>query len=497
MVKRRKKDTKKKRNGKGFKENGAKARKINASTLYETCTEQLSPFGGLLPLIKFFDLVGFKEIFDSSYRKPVRDPKLGHHLMVVGILMLLFIGFNRLWHFTYVRLDAMLCGFFQLPKLPVASTFWRYVDSLGINQANSFLKMMRILRERVWQLCGIEYYKIRISIDTTVETLFGNQQGGRKGHNTKNRGKKAFRPILCFIDETREYLLGRLRKGTTVSGKEAAAFILKIKHQLPGCVHLVLLRADGEFLSWPSVAACIEAGFEFIIANKGCHPPFDPSSWYRPFKHQGIEYNSCTYKPTGWRRPCRFVVMRIAKDKAKKPGQAIQCELFEDDRYLYRIFCTNLGGKPHQIIAEYDKRADVENLVGEAKREGLDAIPSAKFKTNYAFFQIVMLAYNIWRYLKMIAQHSTADDHAVKADKSAQGLQGILNNTIRIARLKLLFIAAKVVSHSNRDKVRYSIHDARTPAMLNFLKFLDRKRAKPRPWVENSIWPQRFSLQTV
>ena len=196
MVKRRKKNTKKKRNGKGFKENGAKARKINASTVYETCTEQLSPFGGLLPLIKFFDLVGFKAIFNSTYRKPVRDAKLGDHLMVVGILMLLFIGFNRLWHFTYVRLDAMLCGFFQLTKLPVASTFWRYVDSLGINQANSFLKMMRILRERVWQLCGIEYYKIRISIDTTVETLFGNQQGGRKGHNTKNLWGSSLRLTL-------------------------------------------------------------------------------------------------------------------------------------------------------------------------------------------------------------------------------------------------------------------------------------------------------------
>jgi hypothetical protein len=33
-----------------------KARKINSSTQYETCTEQLSPFGGLLALIKFLDL---------------------------------------------------------------------------------------------------------------------------------------------------------------------------------------------------------------------------------------------------------------------------------------------------------------------------------------------------------------------------------------------------------------------------------------------------------
>ena len=496
MVKQRKKSNKKRHNGKGFKTNSAKARKIDASTIFETCTEQLSPFGGLLPLIKFFDLVGFKDIFNLAYLRPRRNPKLGHYLMLVGILMLLFIGFNRLWHFTYIRLDAILCGFFRLTRLPVASTFWRYVDSLGINQANSLIKMMRILRNRVWQLCAINHLKIHLSIDTTVETVFGNQQGGRKGHNTKYRGKKGLRPILCFIDETREYLLGKLRTGKTLSGKEAAAFIKKIKNHLPGCVQQVLLRADGEFLSWQSIAACIEAGFEFIIANKLCNPPFDKKGWYRPLKRKAFEYNSCVYKPIGWKVACRFVVMRIPKEKVKKPGQATQCALFEDERYIYRIFCTNLGGKAHKIIAEYDKRADVENLVGEAKREGLDAIPSGKFKTNYAFFQIVMLAYNIWRYLKMIAQLCVAVDKCAKADHKTATLQGIMNNTIRIARLKLLFIAAKVVKESNRDKIKYSIQDARTPLMLNLLKFLDTKRFNPRPWEVNSSWPQRFGLQT-
>jgi hypothetical protein len=38
MVKQRKHSSKKKRNGKGFRENGAKAVKINASTQIETCT---------------------------------------------------------------------------------------------------------------------------------------------------------------------------------------------------------------------------------------------------------------------------------------------------------------------------------------------------------------------------------------------------------------------------------------------------------------------------
>jgi hypothetical protein len=490
MVKRQKKNTRKSRSSKGFKADGEKARKINASTAYDVCTEQLSPFGGLLALIKFLDALKFREIFSSAYHKPTREPKLGHYSMVVGVLMLLFIGFNRIWHFTYVRLDAILCGFFRLPCLPVATTFWRYVDSLGINQANAFVKIMSILRERVWQLCNLEFNRVHLNIDTTVETLYGEQQGGRKGHNTKHRGKKGYRPVLCFIDETREYLVGKLRRGETMSGKESADFIKTIKAHLPGCVQWVLLRADGEFLSWQSVKACIEASFHFIIANKGCDPPFDPNEWYRPWKRKDIAYNSCTYKPIGWEVPCRFVAMRIPKEQKQPSSLPVQCELFEDDRYTYRIFCTSLKGKPHKVIAEYDKRADVENLVGEAKREGLEAIPSGKFKNNYAFFQIVMLAYNIWRYMKIMGQMSAKDNTS-----DSKGLSGIVTNTIRIARLKLLFIAAKVVRDSNRDKVRYSIHDTRTPAMMHFLRFLDAVRAKPRPWLQGTNWPQRFALQ--
>jgi hypothetical protein len=491
MVKRRKNNTRKGRIGKGFCKKRTKARKINASTVYETCTEQLSPFGGLLALIKFFDLVNFHKIFDSAYQPTSREPKLGHYSMMVGILMLLFIGFNRIWHFVYVCLDAVLCGFFRVTRLPAASTFWRYVDNLGINQAKSLLNVMSILRERVWQLCDFQFYQIRINIDTTVKTVYGNQQGARKGHNTSHRGKEALRPLLCFIEETREYLTGKLRKGKTVSGNEAGAFIASIKHHLPGCVQDVLLRADGEFLCQQSIQASIESGFKFIIANRKCTPTFETDEWYRPFKRKPFEYNSCLYQPGGWGQPCRFVAMRIPKDLKHASNQPQQGMLFEDDRYTHRIFCTNLVGKAHHVIAEYDKRADVENLVGEAKREGLDMIPSAKFKNNYAFFQIVMLAYNIWRYMKMIAQKSVSGD---RLTATGSVLKGLMNNTVRIARLKLLFIAAKVVKDGNRDKVKYSIHDARTPEMIYFLKFLDKARLSPRPWHKRSVWTPSFAI---
>jgi len=193
-------------------------------------------------------------------------------------------------------------------------------------------------------------------------------------------------------------------------------------------------------------------------------------------------FNNCIYQPKGWLKPVRFVAMRMPKNKKVAKDQLVQCELFEDDRYKYRIFCTDLGRKPHTVIAEYDKRADVENLVGESKREGLDAIPSFRFKNNYAYFQIVMLAYNIWRYLKMMAEHTQAEQSVEKTGQR-HGLEGIKTNTVRIARLRLLMIAAKVVTASNRDKVRYSIQDSRTPALMSFIKYLDEERSQAKPWV--------------
>ncbi len=40
------------------------------------------------------------------------------------------------------------------------------------------------------------------------------------------------------------------------------------------------------------------------------------------------------------------------------------------------------------------------------------------------------------------------------------------DHTIRIARLKLLFIAAKIRFHGYRDELRYSLHESRAAGLL-------------------------------
>lgn len=448
---------------------GAKAARvvrITAETPYGECSERLTAFGGLLALVKFLDLIGFEQVFAQHYVHPKREPKLGGYRMVLGILMLLFIGFQRLGHFAYVRYDTMVCGMLRVAALPTVSTFWRYLRSLSIVQSAALLRLGAALRARVWSLCEYRPTRVTVNIDTTVSTVYGAIEGARKGHNTKHRGKKGLRPVLCFLAETREYLCGTQRRGETISSREVARQIRQFRTLLPAHVQDVRVQGDGEFIGWESVNACLEERFQFTFGNKRCAPPFPEAGWYRDGEH---EYNECVYQPGDWDAPCRFVAMRIHKNQM---GDR-QLKLLE--QYVYRVFVTNAPGRPHAVIEDYDQRADAENLIGEAQREGVLAIPSKRFQTHHAFFQIVMLAYNLWRWMKLLAGH--AEQQAQQGQPVPKPMRiRMPDHTIRIARLKLLYVAAKICFHGNRDEVLYSLHEQRAAGLMDFLGYLDRRR---------------------
>jgi hypothetical protein len=479
MVRLRKKLTRKKLVKQGRKQSLGRAIKVGPSTPHGYTDEYLTPFGGLLALEKLLDGLKFEDLFKQLFLEPTRTTLYGSYFFIKGFLLLLFVGFHRLYHFVYVEEDPMLLGILGVKQLPAVSTFWRYLRSLGINQARGLIKIMAALRERAWKSLGINLKQIHIDIDTTVETVYGEIEGAKRGHNPKARGKKGLRPVLAFIAETREYLTGKLRRGQTISGEETRKFIHSFRFLIPGCVKTVIIRADGEFFSWDAVSACKERGYHYIVALRRCSPVFDESSWCRVRKDNEIQYNECIYQPHGWKEACRFVSMRMRKSLEEQRGQE---SLFEEENYTYRTFVTDLRGAVHKVIDEYDDRAGAEPLIAEAKREGLAAIPSKHFQSNMVYFQIVMLAYNLWRYLKRCAEPEEHPSPVV--------------NTVHVSRLKLLFIAAKIVTHSNRVWVKYSRH-IRLRSMVDTLyERIDFLRKNPSIWASPFAWENRCQPAT-
>ena len=353
-----------KNGGKPDRKQGQKRRTVlTPDTPYGECSERLTAFGGLLALVKLADLIGFEKIFQEHFARPERAPKLGHYRMVLGFLLLLFVGVQRLGHFVHVRTEAMVCGTLRVACLPAVSTFWRHLAALGLPPAASLLKVSAACRQRVWALCAYAPKRVVVNIDTTSLTVYGDIQGAQKAYNPKHRGKPTLRPVLCFLEETKEYLCGSQRRGATMSTRAVARQILQFRDLLPDCVESVHVKGDGEFISWNSIQACRRRGYTFTFGKGRNAPVFPEEGWYR---RGGLEYNECRYQPFGWAEPFRFVASRERKKK-----QDGQLNLLKEDDYVVRCFVTDKTTRPHHVIADYDTRAGVEPLIGEAQREGL------------------------------------------------------------------------------------------------------------------------------
>jgi hypothetical protein len=145
----------------------------------------------------------------------------------------------------------------------------------------------------------------------------------------------------------------------------------------------------------------------------------------------------------------------------------VQYQLFATKSYKYRVFVTNMEGPIDKLVWFYNQRAGAENLIKESNNDaGLAAHPSHVFMTNQNHFQLAMLAYNLNCWLMLFNREETDTTESLK------------HTTLATARLRFLFIAAKIWRHSGRTGVSFSDHYEEKGL---FRRLIERLRAiKPR-----------------
>ncbi len=228
MVTSRKQDSDKLLIKQGLEKASSAPNKIGASTPYDFNGKNLTPYGGLLPVITMLEKLGFQSLVEETLTSKRITRSMDVYGFLLSILLGLYIGFSRLNQLRFIARDPIVTGILKVAELPVQSTFWRFVNALHLNVARQLLTIMRSMRERVWAAANVKLEIVTIDTDTTVHTLYGQQMGGRKGYNPKNKGKKSYQPILTFLAETREYIWGELRNGDRPSGKQVGDHIRKV-----------------------------------------------------------------------------------------------------------------------------------------------------------------------------------------------------------------------------------------------------------------------------
>src|SRR5664279_2697350 len=266
MVTDRKKDSDKTPVKQGPDKASSEPNKINASTPYDFNGKNLTPYGGLLPVITMLEKLDFQPLVEQTVTSKRIPRAMDLYRFVLGIVLGLYIGFPRLNQLRFIARDPILTGILKVTKLPVQSTFWRFVNALHRNIAQQMLTVMRIMRERVWAAANVKLTVATIDTDTTVHTLYGQQMGGRKSYNPKNKGKKSYQPMLTFIAETREYVWGELRNGDRPTGKQIGDHLRNVQAALPPGVKQIYGRADSGFYCREAVEAYEEFNDRFVIS---------------------------------------------------------------------------------------------------------------------------------------------------------------------------------------------------------------------------------------
>src|SRR5499427_8989718 len=240
--------------------------KIGASTAFDFEGSNMTAYGGLLPVATMLEKLEFQQLIEEHVTIKRLTTLMPGWRFVLAMLLALYVGFSRLNHMQFLGREPMLTGILEVTELPVQSTFWRFLASLHLVVARQILEVVRRMRQRVWEAANVALKEVTLDTDTTVQTVYGQQMGARKGYNPQHRGKKSYQPILTFLCETREYVCGELRSGDRPTGKQIAIHLKSVFAALPSSVEIRYARADSGFYCWEAVESYEKHDCHFVIS---------------------------------------------------------------------------------------------------------------------------------------------------------------------------------------------------------------------------------------
>ena len=321
--------------------------------------------------------------------------------MLVSLLYGMFLGYPRPSQMEVLATDKVFQKVAGLVSFPVQSTISRFLDGLKVVVARQIavLNFDLLLKFRE----GFRaFFSITLDLDSHVSPVYGRQQRAGRGYNPKKKGRRSYHPLFCFIGETRDYLAGLLRSGKHHTSYQAIPFLKGILKKLPAHIQKIRLRADSGFFSVDFLKFLVKRSIEFYVVV-----PLQP--WIQK-KIWGIK----DWKDIGWgvevseleyvlakEITLRLVVIRKRVKKGESPKKQLKLLAMEEVLYDYQVIVTNGPLVAEEVWRFYNQRACCENFIKEGIYGlGLDKVISHHYAGNYAYFELLMLGYNLMNFFK-------------------------------------------------------------------------------------------------
>lgn len=360
----------------------------------EFTEKNLTGNAGLVHYGKFIKKLGLAQVIDEKVSIS-RGDNAEYTISGVIIMMILGVlaGAKHMSHIAMLRTDNVLRKIFGWVKFPVASTLGRIIKTFSWVNCDEIAQTEDVIRRKVWSKKW--FGKIILDLDSSVKGVYGDQEGAEKGYNPKKKGQKSYHPLFCFIAETYECLHSWFRCGSAYSANGVVEFMKECLERIPKRVWKLIVRADSAFFNGAFLDYLESNSIKYLIKvkMKNLRELLERQVWKKIKNMEGVEIAEFDYQGAGWKRPRRFVAVRILV------GQISGSSMFPDftePEYEYFCYVTNMKLTPWEAHKFYGKRATSENWIEWCKNQMAGGnILTNDFWANSAIFQICILAYNL------------------------------------------------------------------------------------------------------
>lgn len=413
----------------------------------------LTQFGGVALIESFFQQIGLQGAFSRHIRFPQRNNRYSISESLKALLYPLILGLGRIETTEPLRHNGVFQYLAGLPGYPEATSLRRFLERFARWGRKALLQLHDRWRTAMLGPAGRAIF----DLDSTVLTVYGRQQRAAVGYNPKKRGRPSYLPLLCFEGNTQDAWEGSYHPGDTHVSTITIPLLERAFAKLPEAIWEVRVRADGAFYDHKIIEFIEGKGAFYAIVARLTRPLKNRLSGLRYHRvSPGVWATEFRYCPQGWPGPRRFVVIR--RPVPEEPSA--QLHLFQMGGHSYQVLVTNLSLTPLHLWHFYNQRARAELIIRELKDAyALGKIPTRDFAANEAFFQIVLLAYNLLNWFKRLC----APTHLQRA-------------TLQRLRQRLFVVPAQVVRPGNVLTLRLAPGYPFAADFLNTLRRIRRLR---------------------
>jgi Transposase DDE domain group 1 len=364
--------------------------------------DALTHFGGLFLIQRFCNQLRLRRRLQRILKSAPHWVDYRPEDLILTFLYVLIAGIQRVNKTEILQYDGLLLALIGLKKFPDQTTLRRFLQRLPPPAIREFVRLHDRLRTELFANPASRT-QLEFHMDSVVLTLYGKQQGARKGYNPRKKGRRSYHPILCFEAHGQEFWHGSLRPGDAASNTGARFMVQRCLEKVPSHIARSRIRflADAGYFSGKLVKDLDQAGCGYIIVASKVKNFLSLAhrAGFQPM-HFGWGVAEFEYKPQKWQAAHRFIVVRRP---VEDPDEADQPTLFQLGRFKYSAYITNLDLKAANIWRTYHSRANVEKSIRELLYHlALNKIPTQEWTANVAFFQLLLFAYNLVHWFKRL-----------------------------------------------------------------------------------------------